>query len=269
MSFGSGGAALLRSAHPGPAFAVTTLAAAFAASADLPPGRVVLVAFTVLAGQLSIGWCNDIVDADRDRAVGRTDKPVASGAADVRHVRIACASAVLATVVLSLACGLVAGLVHLLCVAAGWAYDLGVKGTVWSWVPYAIAFGGLPVFIALSKPGAGAPPLWVAAAAALLGVGAHLVNVLPDLADDEATGVRGLGHRLGPRLTQITGVTALAAATVVMAFGITGVPLPVTLGALLVVAGLACVALLARGRAPFRAAIGIAAVDVLMLVVSG
>jgi len=38
---------------------------------------------------------------------------------------------------------------------------------------------------------------------------------------------------------------------------------------LLVVAALACLALLARGRVPFQAAIGIAGVDVLMLVVSG
>src|SRR3712207_7375206 len=32
-----------------------------------------------------------------------------------------------------------------------------------------------------------------------LGVGAHLLNVLPDLEDDAATGVRGLPHVLGPR----------------------------------------------------------------------
>jgi len=269
MSLGPSGLAMLRSAHPGPTLAVTSLAAAFAASAGLAPGRVVLVTCAVLAGQLSIGWCNDLVDADRDRISGRSDKPVALGEIDAREVRIACAAAVLATVVLSLACGLVAGLVHLLCVAAGWAYDLGVKSTVWSWVPYAVAFGGLPLFITLSEPGAGPPPLWVPAAAALLGVGAHLVNVLPDLADDEATGVRGLGHRLGPRVTRVAAVVALSAATVVLALGITAVPAPVLLAALLLVAGLACVALLTRGRVPFRAAIGIAAVDVLLLVVSG
>ena len=260
---------MLRSAHPGPTLAVTSLTAAYAASAGLAPGRVVLVTTAVLAGQLSIGWCNDLVDADRDRITGRSDKPVARGEVEARQVRIACGVAVVVTVVLSLACGLVAGLVHLLCVAAGWAYDLGVKATVWSWVPYAVAFGGLPLFITLGDPGAGPPPLWVLAAAALLGVGAHLVNVLPDLADDEATGVRGLGHRLGARVTQVAAVVVLGTATAVMTLGITDVPGWLLLTALLVVTGLAGLALVARGRVPFRAAIGIAAVDVLLLVVSG
>lgn len=277
MTVGHRGAALLRSAHPGPTVAVTALAAAYAVSVGLAPGRVALVTAAVLAGQLSIGWCNDLVDAGRDRLVGRSDKPLATGDIRAGQVRAACALAVVATIGLSLACGLVAGAVHLLCVAAGWSYDLGVKATVWSWVPYAVAFGGLPVFVALSEPGAGVPAPWVVAAAALLGVGAHLVNVLPDLADDEATGVRGLGHRLGPRVTQVVAVAALVTATAVMALGIAALPgvlpgvLPglVLLGALVVVAGLAGVALLGSGRVPFRAAIGIAAVDVLMLVIAG
>ena len=35
-------------------------------------------------------------------------------------------------------------------------------------------------------------PGWAVAAGACLGVAAHLANVLPDLADDASTGVRGL-----------------------------------------------------------------------------
>jgi len=261
--------ALLRAAHPGPSVAVTLLSAALAASLGLSPGRIALVTAAVLAGQLSIGWCNDLVDADRDRTVGRTDKPVATGEVTRRQVRAACGIAVVATVGLSLACGPGAGLVHLGCVAAGWAYDLGVKATVWSWVPYAVAFGGLPVFVALCEPGAGLPPAWVPAAGAMLGVGAHLVNVLPDLADDEATGVRGVGHRMGERPSQVLAVVALTGASVVIAVGTTALPTPVLVAALLLVAALAALALVARGRLPFRAAIGIAAVDVLMLVVAG
>lgn len=261
--------ALARACHPGPALAVTVLATAFAVSADLTWGRVVLVAAAVLAGQLSIGWSNDLVDARRDRTVGRRDKPLATGELSPATVRLACALAVAATVVLSLACGLVAGLVHLGCVAAGWAYNLGVKGTALSWLPYAVAFGGLPVFVVLSAPGAGPPPWWIPLAAALLGVGAHLVNVLPDLVDDEATGVRGLAHRLGPRRATLLAVASLAAATGALVAGASTVP-GVVLGlALAAVAVLAGVALLAGGRVPFRAAVGIAMVDVLLLVVAG
>lgn len=262
-------AALVRACHPGPTLAVTTLAAAFAVSAGLAPARVALVAGAVLAGQLSIGWGNDLLDARRDRTVGRDDKPLATGELTETMVRVACALAVVAAVALSLACGLVAGLVHLGCVAAGWAYNLGVKATPLSWLPYAVAFGGLPVFVALAEPGAGPPPWWIPAGGALLGVGAHLVNVLPDLADDEATGVRGLAHRIGHRPASILAVTSLTAATVVIALGTSALPIAVLTIALAAVAVLAGTALLAHGRTPFRAAIAIAVIDVLLLVVAG
>ncbi|MFN8198623.1 MAG: UbiA family prenyltransferase [Nakamurella multipartita] len=259
---------LLRAAHIGPALAVTILAAALAIAHRLPAGQAVLVVAAVLAGQLSIGWSNDLIDRSRDRSVGRADKPLATGALSVRLVTAACASAVVAAVVLSLLCGLVAGLVHLVCVAAGWAYNLGLKRTVWSWVPYAVAFGGLTIFVSLAAPAAAVPPLWQPTVGAMLGVGAHLVNALPDLADDEATGVRGLPHRLGARLTRLLSVVVLVAASVVVVWASDQVRLPIRIAVLLLVAALAAIALLTRGRTPFRAAIAIAVVDALLLVLA-
>ncbi len=259
---------LLRAAHIGPALAVTVLAAALAVAQHLPAGQAVLVVAAVLAGQLSIGWSNDLIDQARDRSVGRADKPLATGELSARPVSLACAGAVAAAVVLSLLCGLVAGLVHLVCVAAGWAYNLGLKRTVFSWVPYAVAFGGLTVFVSLAAPAAAVPPLWQPAVGALLGVGAHLVNALPDLADDEATGVRGLPHRLGARLTRLLSVVVLVAASVIVVLASGEVRLILRIAALLLVAALAAVALSTRGRTPFRAAIAIAVVDALLLVLA-
>ncbi|WP_344301738.1 UbiA family prenyltransferase [Nocardioides bigeumensis] len=260
--------ALLRAAHAGPTAAVTALATAVAWASGAAPGRVALVAAAVLTGQLSIGWSNDLLDLARDRTVGRTDKPLVTGEVSARWVRTACALAVVATVVLSLACGVPAGLWHLLVVASGWAYNLGLKATIWSWAPYAVAFGALPVFAVLARPGAAAPQWWLPAGGALLGVGAHLVNVLPDLDDDAATGVRGFPHRLGPTRAQGLAVVVLGVASVVVAGGAVTVALPVRVGALVLVAVLALVAWRGNGRVPFLAAIGIAAVDVLMLVIS-
>ncbi|HYF74117.1 MAG TPA: hypothetical protein VD864_14900, partial [Nocardioides sp.] len=71
---------LVRAAHAGPAVAVVVLATLLAVAADLSPGTVVLVASAVLAGQLTVGWSNDLLDEARDRAVGRTEKPLVSGA---------------------------------------------------------------------------------------------------------------------------------------------------------------------------------------------
>lgn len=259
-------AALLRAAHIGPTLAVTALAAALSVAAGMPADRTVLVAAAVLAGQLTIGWSNDLIDRSRDRAVGRRDKPLATGELSIRTARFACAVAVVAVVVLSLLCGIVAGLVHLGCVAAGWAYNLGLKRTVWSWAPYALAFGGLTVFVALAAPDGELPAPWVPAVAAMLGVGAHLVNALPDLADDEATGVRGLPHRLGARWTRVLAVVVLVAASLLVVVAAREVPLWLRGGAVLLVAALAAVALLARGRTPFRAAVAIAIVDAVLLV---
>jgi 4-hydroxybenzoate polyprenyltransferase len=266
---GTGGpSALLRAAHIGPAVAVTALVAALAVSLDTDPGRTALIVGAVLSGQLTIGWSNDLIDRGRDHAVGRSDKPLATGELSVRMVQVACGIAVAVTVVLSLSCGVVAGLIHLGCVAAGWAYNLGVKSTAWSWVPYAIAFGGLTVFVSLAGPSGALPPAWIPAVGALLGVGAHLVNALPDFADDAATGVRGLPHRLGPRWTRVVAVVVLGTASVIVAVASVAAPLPIRLGVLLVVAALAGVALTARGRAPFWAAVAIALVDAVLLVIA-
>jgi 4-hydroxybenzoate polyprenyltransferase len=188
------------------------------------------------------------------------------GRVSEQTVRVACGLAVVATVPLSLACGWVAGLVHLVCVSSGWAYNLGAKATPWSWLPYAVAFGGLPVFVSLTDDADRLPPLWLPLAGALLGVGAHFVNVLPDLADDAATGVRGLPHRLGARWSPVVAAAVLVTAAVVIVVGAPVDSAVVAVVALVVTAGLAAVALFAHGRAPFRAAIAMALVDVAMLV---
>jgi 4-hydroxybenzoate polyprenyltransferase len=257
---------LLGACHPGPALAVTLLAGLLAGAVGLGPGHIGLVVAAVLTGQLSIGWSNDLVDLARDRAVGREDKPLVDGRVSEAAVRAACGLALLLTVPLSLACGWLAGLVQLVCVAAGWTYNLGAKSTPWSWLPYAVAFGALPAFVSLTDDPDRLPPLWLPLAGALLGVGAHFVNVLPDLADDAATGVRGLPHRLGARWSPVVSAAVLVAAAVVIVVGAPVDSAVLAVVALALTAGLAAVALLAHGRTPFRAAIAMALVDVAMLV---
>jgi 1,4-dihydroxy-2-naphthoate octaprenyltransferase len=106
------------------------------------------------------------------------------------------------------------------------------------------------------------------AAGALLGVGAHLLNVLPDLADDAATGVRGLPHRLGARLSRLAaaGVLLLASAALLVAPDAGGAWRWLVLGVSLVLSGAVAVG---RGRTPFRAAMLMAVVDVVLLVTVG
>jgi 4-hydroxybenzoate polyprenyltransferase len=189
--------ALARSAHPAPCVAVTVMATALAAATGRRPRAVAAVGAAVLTGHLSVGWHNDWVDAERDRRAHRADKPAAADPALRRAVAVAAGASLAACVPLSALSGRRAAVEHLGGVALGWAYNAGLKSTDWSWVPYAGAFGLLVSFVERGRPGHPPPPPWEVAAAALLGVGAHFANVLPDLETDAATGVRGLPHRLG------------------------------------------------------------------------
>ncbi|GAA2877264.1 UbiA family prenyltransferase [Pseudonocardia halophobica] len=261
---------LVAAAHPGPAAAVTVVAALLAVDAGQPARTTLVVALAVLAGQLTVGWVNDLVDQKRDRAVGRADKPLAAGRVAAHQVRTAVVVAGAACVALSVAAGWRSGLVHLvLGVGSAQAYNLGLKGTRLSWLPYAVAFGTLPAVASLAGSAPAWPPWWTTAAGAALGVGAHVLNALPDLADDVRTGVRGLPHRLGERAARPLAAGLLVAASLLAALGPAGHPPAWVWAALLVVAALATVALTGRGRVPFRAAMLIALLDVVLLVAAG
>jgi 4-hydroxybenzoate polyprenyltransferase len=219
-----------------------------------------------------VGWSNDWIDAERDRRSGRPDKPVALGDLSAAQLRTAALLAAAACVPLSLAMGRAAGVTHLVAVAAAWAYNARLKSTLLSWAPYALAFGLIPSIVTLGLPGAPWAPAWATGAGALLGVGAHLANVLPDLADDAATGVRGLPHRLGAAASAGLSALLLLSATGLLALG------PGRAGALGGVALVAAALVTALGlsqarhpgsRAAFRAVLVVAAVDVALLLARG
>ncbi|WP_354639203.1 UbiA family prenyltransferase [Kitasatospora camelliae] len=261
---------LLRACHPAPAAAVTVFAAALAASAGRGGAGTALTLAAVGAGQLSIGWHNDRLDAGRDRAAGRRDKPLATGDLAPGTVGAAAGWALAACVPLSLAAGWPAGLAHLTGVAAGWAYNLRLKRTLLSWLPYALAFGLLPAFVTLGLPGAPWPRPWVLAAAALLGTGAHLANVLPDIEDDLASGIRGLPQRLGRTRSGPLAALLVLAASAVLLLGPSSPAGPVAGAALTVATALTAAALAApRTRLPFLATLAAAAIDVTVLVAHG
>jgi 4-hydroxybenzoate polyprenyltransferase len=264
---------MLVATHAGPAVAVTCIATLLAVAAGVGAGRATLVGLAVLAGQASIGWSNDWLDADRDRAVARGDKPVVQGAVSPRLLRSAALTAAAAAVVLSLLLGVVPGLLLLVLVASGWAYNAGLKRTAVSVLPYCTGFGALPAGVVAAAPGTPAPPWWLVTAGAALGAAAHLANVAPDIEEDLATGVRGMPHRLGPRVSAVAGALLLGGASAVLVLGPPGPPTAagwVGLGLAvpaMVVAGLA-------GSGPFRrlafpAVMLLTVLDVVLLLAGG
>lgn len=202
---------LVLATHPLPALAVTVLVGSVVVARGADPFTTLLAIASTGAGQASVGWSNDFLDRHRDAALGRRDKPLAVGAIRPGVVLSAAISALILCVLLSVPLGPRPVLIMALAVGAAWAYNAGLKGTALSWLPYAVAFGLAPVYIWAVTSGE-TPPAWLVAGTALLGVGGHLLNVVPDLEADRSTAVHGLPHRLGLRGSLIAACVLLAAA---------------------------------------------------------
>jgi 4-hydroxybenzoate polyprenyltransferase len=265
-------AALARSSHPGPSVAVTIITVGLGLTVDLDPLRLVILGVSMLAGQLSVGLSNDWIDADRDAAVGRTDKPIANGwigASAVRNAAFVCAGVM---IVVALPLGWLAELVLFVAVGAAWAYNAWLKRSPLSIVPYLIGFGALPAIATLSRPVPVAPALWALGVAALLGGAGHFANTLPDLEDDAATGVRGLPQLLGRRWSSALTYLVLLGASVLEFLGTGGfgfVPGELGLGAAVIIAIVGGAIIARPTRWHFRLIILASMIDVVVLIFAG
>jgi 4-hydroxybenzoate polyprenyltransferase len=97
----------------------------------------------------------------------------------------------------ALAFGVPASLVFLLGLASGWAYDLGLKKTALSFLPFALAFPLLPIWTGLVAGRAlpGLLPFFLVGAP--LAVAIHLADSIPDIESDSASGLHTLTVVLG------------------------------------------------------------------------
>jgi 4-hydroxybenzoate polyprenyltransferase len=252
---------------------VAAIAVILGFGVGLEPWRLVLLGLAFLANQVSVGLSNDWIDADRDRAVGRTDKPVALGQVDAGIVRTSAFVAAGLAIALMIPLGWAATAAQLVFLTAGWAYNTVFKSSAFSVVPYIVGFGALPLAVTLALPSPSLASPWVLIAGALLGVAAHFANVLPDLDDDRATGVRGLPHRVGARASGLVIAVALAGASASIVLGPGPAPAFDYVGlALSLLLAIGCAVLVLRGRSTrlvFRLIIAGALIDVLLLALSG
>ena len=217
---------LLVAAHPRQALATAAVLAGAAALAGREPREVALVGGTVLVGQAVLGWHNDLVDREADRDAQAERKPVSDGRVDPGNAWFAIACGVLLLVPLAVANGLVAGAAYLLAVAVGVLGNLALRGSVLSWLPWAVQFALYPAFLSYGGWGGrfeGSPPeIAVTALAAALGVCVHVLRALPGLVVDNQQGRRHLPLRLAlrlgaPRLLVVAGVlTAVVTVALLM-----------------------------------------------------
>jgi 4-hydroxybenzoate polyprenyltransferase len=173
--------------------------------------RILQLVGTMLPIQLCIGVVNDVVDLPAD-AVAQPYKPLVRGM--LRRSTAAWIGAALGVAGLGVAATISLATLGLAAAAlgAGLAYDLGLRRTVLSWVPW---WGGMAVLPLVAYASAGAIPrrlLIVIPLSALIAVGLHLANAQPDIDADRRAGVRSLPVIVGVRAARWAGPATLAAA---------------------------------------------------------
>ena len=198
-SIGARLAGLVRLVHPFPSFLDGLVSGAVAYLAGAPPTDAVRLGLAMTALQFGIGATNDIVDAPRD-AGHKPGKPIASGLI-APPVAGAIAVAAFATgLVLASASGAPTAAVALAVIGIGLAYNFLLKGTAWSWLPFAIGIPILPVFGWLGANGT-LPSIFVVLVPIAVAAGAALAiaNALADVERDQAVGTASIATALGPR----------------------------------------------------------------------
>ena len=209
--------AVVNSCHPIPCIAVSTFAGMFAYGSGLPLERCLWIIFAVLFHQFSVGFSNDWLDFETDKAAKRTDKPTVKGLVSVALLRALSISSGVLAIVITVGLGLWATVLMLFMLVVGWAYNLGMKSNWTSVIPYALGFGSTPLFVGVAAAIPFISPAWTVLVAALLGVSAHFANVLPDMFEDKLTGVNSLPHILGQRTSALViAGTALLASSIVV-----------------------------------------------------
>jgi len=174
---------------------LTTTAAYLFGQHGIP---LLFVLLATAAGQASIGWVNDYIDASSDKENNRLHKPLVTNSLNQSNLRLPIALALIATAPLSfLAGGWIGGTAHILAVASAQLYNVYLSRTIWSFIPYAISFGLLTVFVTQSSSIGNWPSWQMLLIAVGVGVTAHIFNALPDLEIDKKSQLGGLVVSLG------------------------------------------------------------------------
>jgi len=197
-SLANRGVALLKAAHFGPTLLVVAISYLLALPV-LSWVESLRIALAIFAGQLVVGWSNDVIDFPLDSAAQRYKKPLVSGKITIEFLNKSISVALVMAFVLSIFSpfGWQGTLLHFLGILSATAYNLKLKSTIFSPLSYIISFGSLPWAIYLSADKT--PPLWLFLCFMIFSTAFHFLNVIKDLRWDLDQGVNGLPQRLGQK----------------------------------------------------------------------
>ena len=189
---------LIKATHFGPTLIVAT-ATLLLAQSQFPSLSACEITLAIIAGQCVVGWSNDLIDYSLDRSANRQSKPLVAGSLSRESLIIAIPSALAAAILLSYfgPLGFKGTMIHLLGIASATIYNLRLKSTLFSFLPYAVSFGLLPwaVFVAAGK----SAPTWIYVGFILFACAFHFLNVVKDMESDRLLNIGGLPQHLGTR----------------------------------------------------------------------
>jgi 4-hydroxybenzoate polyprenyltransferase len=238
-------AGLVRLVHPFPSILDGLVSGAVASLAGAPPIDALRLGLAMTALQFGIGATNDVVDAPRD-AGHKPGKPIASGLVSPPVAGAVGVAGFGAGLVLSSASGAPTVALALAVIGIGLAYDLRLKGTAWSWLPFAVGIPILPAFGWLGATGTLPPLFWfLVPITVAAGAGLAIANALADVERDDAAGTASIATALGAGRAWavqagLIGVVVVAAVVSALVLGgPTGRVLLVAVAGLIPIGGLA------------------------------
>lgn len=187
----------IRLTHPFPSVLDGIVSGTSAAIAGGPPDLVVRIGLAMTLLQLGIGTVNDIVDAPRD-ARRKAGKPIPAGLVSPRTAWALAIVVFVGGAALAGGVSAVTGLLAVVVIAIGLAYDLRLKGTPWSWMPFAVGVPMLAIFGWVGATGTLDPMFAILVPTAVVAGGALAIgNALVDVERDRDAGVSSVAVVLG------------------------------------------------------------------------
>jgi len=172
------------------------------------------LAVGMLGLQFAIGTANDVADESRDR-LSRPRKPIVAGMVEPRQARAAFVVAAGVGLVAAASVGAAPLAVGIVGLGVGLIYDLRLKGTALSWLPFAVGVALLPVYAWIGATGSLPTAFWgIVAMALLAGAVLAVANAVADIERDRQAGAASVAT--------ILEVSSVAA-------GLSGAALPVEL----------------------------------------
>lgn len=159
-------------------------------------GVAIQLMLAMMFAQITIGVANEVSDVDID-TVSKKWRAIPAGHMSRNGAMIVAFISFILAVGISASVSITASVLLSAGIGLGVLYSARLKRTRYSWIPYAIAYPAVPIWVWLSLDqfSGGLYVLFILAFPLVLAI--HVVNQLRDFDEDFLLGVRGFVHRLG------------------------------------------------------------------------